>query len=256
MQEPADEYVDTDNPYALGPEDQLEPGDQEGEVAEAMDKLSLFDFWSKLTFAPKRFFRENFRNGQSPFFALTFIVFSVASGIDRVDNALSKQIIKGNGAAIAQVFGSWPSYAILLAFGSLVAGAIYWVFGSWFYNVRIGWARGEKDSDRAKFLYLYSFFLPSLFTVLVKGIEIVTNPGGPLDSLQAEITTADIILALVGIACLFWSIYISYRGVREAAGVERGLGLFWFAVMPAVVYSLSLLALIAVFATLGDAQPA
>lgn len=248
--------LDHVNPYA-DDGSLADPNDPSPEVTgEEMQKLGLFEFWSKLTFAPKRFFLENYRDRQTPYFALAIIVFSLAAGIERVDQTLVKQIAKGNGPAVQQMIGTWPAYVAAVAFSGALAGAFYYLFGGWFYNVRIGWAGGEKNADRAKFLYLYSCFLPSLVGILFKLIEIATNPESPMEAILSDEGLSALLFGLIAIASLYGSVYISYRGVRETTTASRGKARVWFLILPAIFYTMLIGLVAIIFALIEIRIPA
>lgn len=117
--------------------------------------------------------------------------------------------------------------------------------------MRIGWAGGEKNVERARFLYLYSSVLPCAVVVIGKVVEIAMFPGGPIESFEADLSIVEAVFAFLPVVCLFVSIGISYRGVREIGSVNRTGGLIWFAILPSLVYSLAIVGLIAILVAVG-----
>ncbi len=111
-----------------------------------------------------------------------------------------------------------------------------------FYNLRVGWAGGKPDPETARFIYLYSSFLPSFATVV---IALYTTAKQPVPYLPGpeydEIFTSVLIASLFIVILWYHSIYVSYCGVTERLHPTRWGGLGWFVIGPSLVYAPSLL---------------
>ena len=224
-----------------------------------MERMSAFEFFSKLTFNPRRFFEENYRRRQTPYFGLVFVLFGLYCGIDRIDDRLTKAgfaALDGRPRQLqqwTQLCPSWTAYAAWVVGVGTLAAAIYYALGAWWYNVRIGFAGGRKDADDAKFLYLYSSALPALLAVVIRLTTFPRYPD-PIVEATADGETIDVVFFGFLIAGLLWSFYVSYRGVRVVTGVRPLAGKFWFLFLPVAFVGLALAAIIlAMFAALGGA---
>lgn len=248
-----------DNPQTLADEfSGADVGDrpQQGGEGEAMQRMSLFEFFSKLTFNPGRFFAENYRRRQTPYFWLTFVLFALYCGIDRLENQMVRAVVaaeQGDPArlqAIELLAPNWGAYAVVILIAGAIAAGIYYVFGAWWYNVRIGWCEGRKDPEDAKFLYLYTSALPALCTVIATVLAAMKYDT-PLDTIGGELTVGDGLLIGIVTAATVWSYYVSFRGVHVVTGARPGRALFWFCLLPLGILALAVVSVVAAMLALA-----
>ena len=198
-------------------------------------------FFVDLLIRPKFFFKEHFvkRIKVHENFALVF--FGLGLGLDRMDRQYIKMDLGGRTEAL-DTLNSWPLYWLIAIVGGAIGGYIAFMVGGWFYNVRVKWSRGTGDLTKSRNLYLFSNFW--LFTTIVvfSLINFFTYdlPYDPFTSYPV----LDILSGLLILTAIFYSVYISYTGVRSVTDANKALAILWFIIIPVVYYLFSFSALI------------
>jgi hypothetical protein len=187
----------------------------------------------QLFFAPTKYFQSaQLAKGQAWLFAAWLS--GISSVIDRVDQRLLRSDL-GVGQArggIDSIVDSWPRYwSFLLAFGVLWAAWNWWV-GGWWYRVRLRWS-GASGADPRQARLVYTF---AGFVVCMPAVAYVIGQTALYPSYRVA-WEADSSWSAVLLVFMFWSIIVSWRGVTASFPVRRTPALWWFAVLPACLYT-------------------
>lgn len=202
---------------------------------------TFLNFFTLLLIKPRVFFKEHFHQRDITHENLALVFFGLGYGIDRMDRQLIKFDLKGR-TEILDTLNNWPIYWLIAIVGGAVGGYILYLIGGWFYNVRIKWAKGTADLSKSRNLYLFSNFW--LFTPIViialLNLLFYDLPYDPYTSYPIF----DILSALVILCAIFYSVFVSYTGVRTVTDVDKGWAIVWFIVAPSLYYIISFSALI------------
>ncbi len=126
---------------------------------------------------------------------------------------------------------SWPTYWTVVVVGGVLAGALYFSIGGWWYKVRLAWSGAVEPAPAlARRVYL---FAAQVLTIpqLVAAVVATSMFESPETAEQTK--SAWFALPLL---FLFWSCWTSYVGVRAAFVVRRGLAMLWFLILPLALY--------------------
>lgn len=133
---------------------------------------------------------------------------------------------------------SWGETWAIVIFGGILAGALAYFFGGWFYNVRVKWSKGQANEDTSKNLFTFASLPISIVAVGSLIFNQMAYGDDYFSSYYSDASTVDMIAALLTIVAIGYSIYISYRAVRKIMHVQKGRAILWFVVAPVVFYIL------------------
>ncbi|MEW6620093.1 MAG: Yip1 family protein [bacterium] len=210
-----------------------------------MEMLTFLSFWRLIVFQPKKFFREYFREESSPYLWFTLIIYGLAVEINRID----RQFVKGdlqNKLDQGEFLNNWFSYWTFAIIIGLIIGYCFYRLGGWFFNLRVKWSKGVPNVKTARFINLYSCFLPCFITVFVSIIETLSKPK-PYIPDEPLLPTRDLLLAIISILASYYSIYVSYQGVTIVMKPEKWRCRIWFLILPILFFSLIALGTMSMF---------
>ncbi|MEW6104418.1 MAG: YIP1 family protein [bacterium] len=214
-----------------------------------MEMLTFLSFWRLIVFQPKKFFREYFREEFSPYFWFTLIIYGVADEINRIDQQFVKWDLK-NKLDQVEFLNNWFIYWTFAIIIGLIIGYCFYRLGGWFFNLRVKWSKGVANIKTARFINLYSCFLPCFITVFVSIIETLSSPK-PYIPDEPLLPMKDLLLAIISIVASYYSIYVGYQGVTIVMKPEKWRCRIWFLILPALFFSLvgigAIVALCAIF---------
>lgn len=213
-----------------------------------MTKPTFFEFWSELFLKPKVFFQKNlFDSKEKPaYFILAIIIFGIGNGIDRLDGRMTKFDLQGNFTALERV-NNWPTYWIIAILGGILGSILLYFIGGWFYNVRLKWSKGTSDIKKSRYIYLYSGVVLYAVIIMITIILMFINPK-PYD-IEGSFNLWDQISLFLVFFFAFYSIYVSYSGVRTITDADKSRARLWFLILPIIFYALVYaVAIIGVFA--------
>jgi len=200
---------------------------------------------------PYAFFQkyESKKLTEMPLFYVMLIVFALFMGIDRIESVVLDDVSNGTN-----YISGWSMYWWSAVGAGIIAGAISFLIGSWFYNLRIKWSGAEGNSLFAQKVYLYTTVFIGLYTILTTLFDtfIYASPAAIYDFV-ANYTAYDVhpILGLIEDVSifllpvfLFHSLYMSYSSVVRLEGIKKGRALFWFLVLPGIVHVGAIIAVV------------
>lgn len=202
---------------------------------EEVEEVTFFKFWKTLFFSPSKFFMHHLEQGShNPlYFYIAFIVLSLGIGVEHMNKMLMKNDLKGT-FELVEKYNNWSSFLLWAVVGGIIGGVVKYYLGGWFVSIRIKLSGGSKDTHKSRMIYLFSevVFNVSIIVAIVVSIFI---KGKPLDYDTGA--SFDIAVFFITLSFLFYSVYVSYRGVVTITDVNRTKAKFWFLVAP-VVYIL------------------
>ena len=199
------------------------------------EELPHWSLWLPyLAFRPGLFFETFVLRPVPVLTVLTAWLYGTASAIDRIE---SRVLLSRRPNELYEMLREdWGVYWAISAVVGVLSGALYYGIGGWWYRVRLKWS-GAADPDRclSRRVYVYAaqaYVVPFLlYTVW----ETFTY------SSPAVAAGGDDFGGVVVLAALFWSVYVSYRGVRTAFNVRTWPARVWFGLLPVALYSLVIL---------------
>lgn len=181
-------------------------------------RASLLNWLARLFFRPKKFFEENARSTSTFTVVFCVFVFGLAWSLTYyMDARKSPQLIYGPD--VAHLYGK--------AVGLAALGGAFWyyVWGAW-YGLRLSFC---KPQGMTRKLYRRTF----MFSVLVYSLPCAIGM-----SIWWIIQDQYFLLValVVSMICIFWSVYVSYRGVRTVFQAMRARAVVLFIVLPCIFY--------------------
>ena len=193
-------------------------------------------FWYELFFKPREFFTKNLSvsTNKPAYFVFAFIVFGLGYGINQVDKQFAKFELNGTLDNMS-FLNSWMSYWLSALIVGLLFGMLSYYIGGWFFNVRVKWSKGTNNIVKSRNIFVYTGVISSvviIFTSIISSL-ISDRPYDPYtDSYQW-----DIIAALLVLASVYYSIYISYIGVTTLMHTDKFRSKVWFLILPIIFHT-------------------
>lgn len=187
------------------------------------DKVNFFEYFKDCYANFSKFTQEHLVTAKPKYHILTIWVLGIGNVAGRLTSSNSS---------------TWGEVWAIAIFGGILSGAIAYYIAGWFYHVRVGWSKGTGTIDTSRNIYVFSS-LP----IAVTGIgSLLFNHmaygSDYFDTYYSEASSVDVIFGLLAFAAIAYSIYISYRAVRDVMNVQKGRGMFWFVIAPAILYAL------------------
>jgi hypothetical protein len=165
---------------------------------------------------------------------LTFVAayaFGVAGVIDRLGFRALREDMGGQASIWAMVADSWTVYWAFCLFAGAASGGVYYLLGGWWYRKRLKWSGASADATLARTVYLLAAQVYTL-PLLVYTMWETLHYGSPRAAFDGDDPWALLVLPF-----LFWSVVVSYRGVRRVFTVRTWPARTWFFILPCGIYS-------------------
>jgi hypothetical protein len=189
------------------------------------DKVSFFPYFTECLTHFSKFAQEHLVTKNPKYLLLAIWVMGIGTAADRLTSSSSS---------------TWGEVWAIAIFGGILSGALAYFIGGWFYHVRVGWSKGTGTIDTARNIYTFSSLPIALAGIGSLFFNHLAYGSDYFDTYYSDASSVDVIFGLLALAAIAYSIYISYRGVRDVMHVKKGLGIFWFVVAPAIFYVLIL----------------
>ena len=193
---------------------------------------------------PRRFFARDHNLDRKPELYLVIWLAGMAKFLDRIDLKLTQRSIESASRSdlLVTLASSWKSLWISMLLFGLISGGLGWLIGGWWYGVRLHLAGAPNGYEReARLTWAYTTFVTSMPIVVLTAINTVRY-----DS-YVEANEAAGISALLMMALLFWSVYVSYTAATTRFKLNPGQAKLWFLILPLVIY----LVFLVLFGALG-----
>jgi hypothetical protein len=189
------------------------------------DEVSFFPYFTACFTNFSKFAQEHLVTKNPKYLLLAIWVMGIGTAADRLTSSNSS---------------TWGEVWAIAIFGGILSGALAYFIGGWFYHVRVGWSKGSGTIDTARNIYTFSSLPIALTGIGSLFFNHLAYGSDYFDTYYSDASSVDMIFGLLALAAIAYSIYISYRGVRDVMHVKKGLGIFWFVVAPAIFYGLIL----------------
>jgi Yip1 domain len=199
--------------------------------------------WSEhlvdLFFRPGKFFTEQPALGKAPFFLFVTWCYGIANAIGQVNRDLARETTgraKPSWRALGlMVDESWLAFWFWVLCTGVIAGFFLWLFGGWWFKVRLRWSGAKELKDQtAHLLYVYSSFVESAPTIAMVLLWTVTQPS------YRQAFAAKGIYSAVLFLFSFCSLATSYIGARTLFTLEPWKARVWLLALPIIFYTLAL----------------
>ncbi len=187
--------------------------------------------WMHLITNPRRFFQhlKKFRHQNGVVLVFIWVV-GMAGVIDR----LSAQTARGRSFDF--MMDDWGAFWLAVSVGGIVAGAVDWLIGGFLFHIRVSWAGDpQRDKTDARLIYIFTSALIAVPTLALTALETATY-ASYRESFDFEDIDAMYLLYLFVFAGMFYSLYVSYKGVMERFQVNPRLTALWFLILPGLLY--------------------
>jgi hypothetical protein len=190
---------------------------------------------------PSRFFRHHARQAVPVLTWVAAYTFGVAGMIDQIDERALRSKLGGSAQLWSSVADDWAVYWALCLVGGAVSGALYYLVGGWWYRKRLEFSGAvDPDAGLARRVYVYAAQVYTL-PLLAYSLWETVRYSSPRTAFEGDDPWAILVIGFV-----FWSVLVSYRGVRELFAVRPWPARTWFLIMPGGIYSLAVVAMIGV----------
>ena len=192
---------------------------------------SLWLFY--LFLRPKLFFQTYVLRPIPVLTVLTAWLYGIALVMDQIESRrMQGNLSGGENLPLELIAQDWTVYWVFAAALGILGGALHYGIGGWWYRLRLSWCGAqEPDPYLARRVYIFSaqaYVVPYLIYVAWQS-TVYPDPAAALDG--------DDLVSIVILVAMFWSIYVSYRGVRTTFELRHWAARIWFAILPAAVYA-------------------
>lgn len=183
---------------------------------------------------PSRFFELLKGERPGPLIVAAACLAGVAQTLERTDRNMGKAAARGAVDGMAWVTQSWTNYWLLsLAVGLLLGSWMYYLWGGWWFRVRLRWA-GVVDPDvvGSRDVYVLAHLVQDVPLLLYAVVSTATwsTPIAALEHRHLGLAGG-----LLGFAV--WSSWVGYRGAVTYFGAPRRGASVWFFALPAAFYA-------------------
>jgi len=192
-------------------------------VSAPVDKTAFFEYFKECFTNFSQFAQKHLVTSKPQYLLLAIWLLGMGSASDRLTSSDSS---------------SWGEVWAIVLVGGILAGALAYYIGGWFYHVRVGWSKGTGSIDTARNIYTFSSLPISVTAIGSLFFNHLAYGSDYFDTYYYDASAVDVIFALLAFAAIAYSIYISYRGVKDVMHVQKGRGMFWFVIAPAIFYGL------------------
>ena len=205
-----------------------------------------------LFFRPAMYFREQSLDAGDWKWAAWIVGLAIA--IERIDQGMVRSDLGSPGpgwATLEQfVMNSWPGFWLFTILMGTVGGALAWIIGGWWYHVRIRWS-GVPDASRteARLVYIFASLVAAVPIVAYSLLATVLYPDYSAAWHDDELWSGLLVVFP------FWSVAVSYRGVRARFPIRAGPARVWFAILPILFYVVMMGAIGLLYSFVQDSAP-
>jgi len=196
---------------------------------------NLFDLFVR----PSEFFAGHIALGRTPAVVFVAWVVGVGNALDRLDQRLLLDSLRPSHGGVSDTVATAPVAAFwaAVAVAGVICGLIIYRVGGLWYAQRLLYCGVRKaDPKVPRHVYIYSTFVANAPSVLVSVIQ--TTRYGSYAAAYANAGIVDFALAVIP---LFWSVIVSWKGVRAAfPSIHRRAAAIWFLILPCIFFVLFL----------------
>ena len=190
----------------------------------------------QLFFQPRKFFLDTPRLARRFELMVAVYLVGIMGAIDKVDQRLLDAAVKGdalpNDDFMAMLLHSWPSYWGVVLGGGILAAAIAWLIGGWFYGTRVSWSGAtDMDPTLARRVWAWQSLVTALPMTLLAVAQTLLY-----SNYEAAWRADDMVGGLLVMVAIVWSCAVSYVGVTTVFTLKRGRAVFWFLIAPITFY--------------------
>jgi hypothetical protein len=170
-----------------------------------------------------KFTKEHLMIANPKYLIVAIWIFGMGNAIDRITSSDSS---------------SWGEVWAIVIFGGILSGALVYYIGGWFYHVRIEWSKGKCTIDTARNIYIFSSLPIAVVAIGSLIFNQMAYGSDYFNTYHTDASSVDVIFGLLSLFAIAYSIYISYKAVKDVTHAEKGRSIWWFVVAPTIVYIL------------------
>lgn len=186
------------------------------------NKINFFEYFKKCYTNFSKFAQEHLTTSNPRYLILAIWILGIGNAADRLTSSNSS---------------TWGEVWAIAIFGGILSGAIAYYIAGWFYHVRVGWSKGAGTIDTSRNIYVFSSLPIAITGIGSLLLNHIAYGNDYFDTYYSDASSIDIIFGLLALSAIAYSIYISYRAVRDVMHVQKGRGMFWFVIAPTVLYA-------------------
>jgi hypothetical protein len=193
-----------------------------------------------LILRPRSFFQHIAVRSPAWLTVLAAWLYGIAGAMERMESRFLRSGSQGN--QMEGFGGNWVLYWLMVILTGIIGGVFYYAIGGWWYRRRLRFCGAlEPDPWLARQVYLCASMAYVVPYVAYVGWQTATY-ASPLAAWRGDDWGGFLVMI-----ALFWSVFVSYRGVRTVFHVSPWRARIWFGLLPAAVYGLVLVAVAAAF---------
>ncbi len=189
----------------------------------------------ELFFRPTRFFRAGLPLGEKGYLYPLLLILGITAASAGIDTNLMRGDLRnpsvGWDVLEPWLLDSWVSYWGFVLLAGIGGAVLIWYVLGWWYHVRIRWSGDpERDKRRARLTMVWSGLVQALPTLIYLVVATAVY------SSYREVRSSEEIFSLLLIVFPYWSVLVSYKGVRARFGVGKWRARLWFLILPTLAY--------------------
>lgn len=185
--------------------------------------VNFFQYFKECFTNFSKFAKEHLTISSPKYLIIAIWIFGMGNAIDRITSSDSS---------------SWGEVWAIVIFGGILSGALGYYIGGWFYHVRIGWSKGKSTIDTARNIYTFSSLPIAVVAICSLIFNQMAYGSDYFNTYHTDASSVDMIFGLLSLVAIAYSIYISYKAVKDVTQAEKGRSIWWFIVAPAIFYIL------------------
>jgi hypothetical protein len=202
-------------------------GDNQGEISELKKDTTPFIRYFRECYSDfSNFSEKNLMVNTPKYFSIAMILYGMGVVAERL-------------IVSAKDYSNWVEIWAIVLIGGFVVGYFAYHISGTIYHWRVKWSGGRDDIDTSRNIWLFS----SLPIAIISLTSLVLNQMAyGSDYFNSGGTSIDGAMGLVSVVIIIYSIKISYKAVRHVQKVEKGKAIWWFIILPSIIYLLTLFA--------------
>lgn len=139
----------------------------------------------------------------------------------------------------------WWHYWLYITLWGMFSGWIIWLVYGWWYHQRLKWSGLEDDQKRlSRLVYISASFVAAVPTLVVAMMDTFVYENYMIS--MSSTRSWPLLLVIFP----FWSCVVSYIGATTTFQIRKKSAIFWFLILPMLVYGFSLAGLVIAVAKL------
>jgi len=195
---------------------------------------NFINFWTNLFVRPKVFFSKCIAETKQNrlFFLLAFILFAGGYKMSGwIHEFHHIEIVKD----FEQQLGLYAYWMIKIIVSMLGIYFLY-LIGSFIFDVRLRLSGGTSNRKKTNRIFLYSEVISSVVIIIIPIVYLLTDDKTNVTGF--EIIRSNLFIKLLVLFSMYYSVYVSYSGVKAITDANKSKSKIWFLILPLFYYTI------------------